>query len=1018
MFGNPTISNTPVDDLYASQADVYGNSFANPMNPANMNSGWGIDPSLLTPSYTAPYRPGYNGSNGAYDYTRTGFFSALNNLSPWTQTPAWGNPTMHQQDNIDSVANRPVDAGMWAAQRIGMPVAAFAMSRRLMGGANMFGMSKGAMRFGSAFGKGLGSGIARGIGLNSAGRIGGMAAAGLSRGLGAALGIGAGIAAPLMFMQGAAEIGERGIFNPYINTRRSAEDLRNSYYGITFGDMSGSPITGGGMGGYESAGLAGQITRDGIRDMNLSTGEYGAAASMVSRSGLTDNVGGRQISKRVKDSIEQMKLIMSIANMPEMKDAIEQLSKLQRMGANVSGGTFSDAAGTMRQLGGLASAAGTNVQRLMNTVGAQGQYLYQANGMTPYLGQMAAANSYAGFSVANRLGLISSSQLARMGGLDGATQASLTGQINASQTLYNKISNFNRYMAGGSTGTMIGNVTKFGQMMASDPMGAYGSMMLYGRQMAGRQMSERGSLAIEDQLWEIMKNQPGMVDPKTGKISIERAVPYLMQMGMSEDQIQAFATQRVGETDPSAYALTVKGLNRNLIEQQQQLVERNDWYGGNIGRTVYSAKHLGRSITEGIANMTGIPAAKLAGKMSDAVGSAWNNLWFDESIKNNSMTMEEALGGKSNPLRTFNLDASMSAPGNYSLADSNRFNGNRSNIKDLAEELNDLSKGGNSDAIAYFKAKDAEGRQGAIDRLTKGNMWTPGTRDFLSNTSNYKNIEKDLSNVSRSPSNDKGFLSQVSDELWGATLGAFIKDDQPKTKDFRNTLQGVGGLKGKDAFSNLQAAGLAYTVATKIVNGETLDNYNIRERLKTDKDLQRLAEMTGIKDPYELLEYIRKTAGNVADNKLVGLSIGATKVSEGKGGSDAALRKASEAIGGGVFDSSAIETKHLDYGDKMRATADVQENTRMKMDLLDKLKSGHLDFAGYQATVNALDNKESVDKFSKAVDRFVGSVDGNNNINSSTGIFGKGFDPTDASRLRWFNDNKQKNMGNQPGNKN
>jgi hypothetical protein len=88
------------------------------------------------------------------------------------------------------------------------------------------------------------------------------------------------------------------------------------------------------------------------------------------------------------------------------------------------------------------------------------------------------------------------------------------------------------------------------------------------------------------------------------------------------------------------------------------------------------------------------------------------------------------------------------------------------------------------------------------------------------------------------------------------------------------------------------------------------------------------------------------------------------------------------------------------------------------MDLLDKLKSGHLDFAGYQATVNALDNKESVDKFSKAVDKFVSSVDGNNNNLSSTGIFGKGFDPTDASRLRWFNDSKQKNLGNQPGNKN
>jgi len=57
----------PGQDIFRTTADQRFNSFTDPgrMNSSQMNSGnWGMDPNQLTPSYTAAYRPSYNGSQG------------------------------------------------------------------------------------------------------------------------------------------------------------------------------------------------------------------------------------------------------------------------------------------------------------------------------------------------------------------------------------------------------------------------------------------------------------------------------------------------------------------------------------------------------------------------------------------------------------------------------------------------------------------------------------------------------------------------------------------------------------------------------------------------------------------------------------------------------------------------------------------------------------------------------------------------------------------------------------------
>ena len=83
-------------DIYQTQGDPYRDSFYNPVNSANMNPGWGMNPALLTPSYDAPYRPPYMGNTGYSPYERPGFGKALSNVLGPFQDPYWGSPT----DNI------------------------------------------------------------------------------------------------------------------------------------------------------------------------------------------------------------------------------------------------------------------------------------------------------------------------------------------------------------------------------------------------------------------------------------------------------------------------------------------------------------------------------------------------------------------------------------------------------------------------------------------------------------------------------------------------------------------------------------------------------------------------------------------------------------------------------------------------------------------------------------------------------------------------------------------------------
>lgn len=979
MFGNPNIHQYPAGNPLESQADLYGNSFSNPMNPGNMNQGWGMDPSLMTPSYSANYRHPYSGNNPYGSYGNPGFFRSAANLSPTAEDVPWGNPFMHQQPYINSMSTRPFDAGMWGAQRIAAPVAAFAIANRALGG------FRGAYKYGSSFGGGIGRGLATGLGASR----GGMIAAGAGRALGAVGGLATGIGLPILGMQALMYGAEKSLFNPYINTRSSAMDLQSNYGGVSFADATGNSVTGGGLGGAESYRMAQGITRQGINDMTFSTGQYAAGASMISRAGLTDNVGAQGINRRIKESMAQVKLIMSIASMPEMRDAIEQLSKLQQSGASVTGGLHSDAAGAMRQIGSMASIAGTTVQRMMSTVGAQGQYLYQANGMTPYLGQLAAAGSYSALAAGNRMGLISSAQLSRMGGLDGATQASLTGQINASQTLYNKMSNFNTYVGKGSSGSLIGNLNQFGASMANDPMGTYGSMMINGRQMAGRQMADRGSMAVEDQIMAIAKNLPGMIDPKTGKLNFERAVPLMMQMGMSEDQIQAFAAQRISETDPGVYTLSSKGAARNLAEQQRQYISQTGAYGGAIGGSIYSARKFGRKVTGAISGAIIDPITSAIGATGDTVQNVTDNLWYGSTVGDKGR-------GSENIEDLLNSNVARAGSDSYFANPYEGATGMNKNHAKLLTSINSLAKSGDSNANAYLMAKDAGSKKKHLDAMLDSGALGEGAKKNYGSTDYYRGFQSFADSRSRGG----GVERVMKFDPLGMPLGYEDADSGAggsKADAFTDELKKVTGISG-NKFDSLSAVGLSTNIAARIARGE-ITARNVDAMMGKDADLQRLGKLTG-KSGMDLLDYAQSTSTKGSSKSL---TISGTVAASLKGSdfanSDDALRAVDKITP--IHSGGMTNAEDVSKDESSGYAAIEQQYAQAKVKAYNNLKSGRLDFSGYQSTINALDSGKSITQFDTAVEKFVRAVNdmpGTKSTNSGPGFMNRVFGIGDSKK--------------------
>lgn len=645
-------------DIFRTNADTRFNSFTGPsaMSYSQANSGsWGVNPNLLTPSYTAAYRPTYNGNQGDPNSPRPNFGQSLNQvINPFAGggDNYGGNVYQQQSPFFDTLGYNPLDRGTSITQKWVVPGFASWISYRFL-----------AKPLGD-----MGERLAGGMVTGMAGKT---FSAGTTATMGAVAGnlgrIGGAMFGPMVAAQTISWIADKAVFDPYIAQRQMTNDLRRDFAGVTFGDGSGNSITGKGYSRYAAARQARQISMMGAEDMTFNQSEVSNLTDLSARSGLLDTVQGGQVADRMKMITKQVKLVMQVANTSDFKEAIEILSKLQTSGVGIK-----DVTSVLTRLGDASSIAGVSFQKMMGTVGAQGGYTFGSNGMTPYVGQLTAANAYAGFSAAYRSGLISPDLMARMGGVEGATQSATTGLLNMAQSPFAKMTAYNKYMLGGDAGSVTSNVSKFSGAMNKNPLLNYGAALYYEKELASKSLEQDGLQGKIDLTRQIAGNIRGALD-KNGDIDARALMPLLMQtQGLTEPEARALIEAQRAAQDPEQQKQARAGITSQAKEAWLRSRINEKYIFGPLNFALRPAYILGNEAVSHTAGNIGTGLA-FGGALVDKVEETWFGRYGD--IKNqvssgdNLEHVDADFGGGSlfqNPWEKSNLK------GDYSISTGSR----------------------------------------------------------------------------------------------------------------------------------------------------------------------------------------------------------------------------------------------------------------------------------------------------------------------------------------------------------
>lgn len=917
------------DDIFRTQADPRFNSFAEPLNGVNTNQGaWGVDSNYLTPPYLSPFRPRYQGPTGnSYSGFRPSWASSFNQVvNPFASggDNYGGNFMQQNSPYFDSIANRPVQGAMSFAQNLAIPGMAAHAAYKYWGGAStQIGRSIGERLVGGAFsGFGVSPGAAgtamsmgqkaASIGIRAGGWMGGLTG---------------GVMLPMAGVQAASWIADKAIFDPYISQRHMSNELRDNFQGVTFGDQYGNSVTGGGLSRGAAANIAKGISVAGAQDRTFTQNEARLLTDYASRSGMMDNAMPDQMVKRFEGIMKQVKTVMAIANTSDFKETIEIMSKMQMSG--VSSPMMN---GFMGALGSSASIAGQSVQKLMNTVGAQGQYLFGAQGLTPYVGMSASFNAAGSMFAAQRSGLLSPAMLARMGGAEGATQSSVAGMVGAYRTPYAGMGAFNQYMGGGATGDVVGNVSRFGASMVSGNMlQNYGRFQLSEGALTSRHIKDHDLGGVTQQVYELAKLIPGGLN-SSGKV--DAGVAHMImtnQMGLSGDQSQALLARMHAMNDPATVKNMMAGNSRGAADSILKYQQQEGLNKGFMTPILQGAFGVGRAVQTAGARAVGT-VNEIAADVGDKLENTWVGHLFGYNGNERATTVDQ-IGKTSN--RAFDLSSnSMQA---YKAGGGNdRYE--RSYTVAQLEKINKLAAAGNKDAQAFIEGK--------------------GNRKDLA----YKLATGDANGID----SDFGKSGFRLDALIGLAGKAGVTDvTVDGTKNLQNT---VGEslnkiLSGKDVKTQMEYLKLMDTLDKRFA-GDGPDSKSM-----TDAEKAQLARLTGkdvkdinVPDAVAMAEKAMKSASET----------GAWALVNNKGTSLDEIYKEAQNSGGVLLGGKipvGLDAKAA------RAQREAQQGYLQQRNKIQQMaKDGKIDTNAAMGAINALDTGAAVTKFDDAVNRFSDAV--------------------------------------------
>ena len=599
-------------DPFQTQADERFNSFSDTSQGINANmmanqTGWGANPAYMTPSYLSPYRPAFNGYQGNPQMSGTpGFWSSASYLyNPFARggTNYGGNTNQQYSPVFDAIGYRPMDHAVHFAQHVALPMYInYKMYDKL---------SKATEKFGQSLGSGLTEGLLSGSmspsNLSTAMRIGGT--------------IGkftVGNFLPYMATEAAMYGVDTGV-EAYLSNRRITSNMRRNFAGVSFGQAGqgdSDVVTGQGFSRKAAAGIASRISGAGARDLTFTMGEMSTIADYSARTGMLDtSANAEQMVKNITSITKNLKVMMSVANTSDFREAMEEMSKLFHAGVS-----FKDMTRVTSMLGGYASAAGISYNKFMSTTGAQAQMMFQANGMTPYVGALVAGQAQASFQSAFRSGLISPDLMARLGGVEGATQNSTAAMLSYMQTPYSTMRGMNMAFGKGDAGSVTGNVSQFGNWIAQNPMKNIGTYNLMRPAIASAMMKNGGLLHFENDLDKWASAGGGGLNARNanGRVDEGAAYNYLIGQGMPDEQARAMLQEIENIQDPKAKAIMIAGMksaqksaNLKWMEQTHRDMGPLTWAGNQVmalGRGFASGANevmggINTGVSEGIDNL-------------------------------------------------------------------------------------------------------------------------------------------------------------------------------------------------------------------------------------------------------------------------------------------------------------------------------------------------------------------------------------------------------------------------------
>ena len=754
----------------------------------------------------------YDASNFYNPTARPTFAQGVYNI-PFGKDPYWGNPIDNSKPYVESVANKPFDSAVWAAQNIAMPYAAYTGVNRILGPGSHLGLWDSAKALprgqgiAAGFGHGLGRGAATGLGF-------GARTAGFAAGIG---GIASGLALPLAVGAAGMQAFDAGIADPYIFSRKNAENLNANFGNAYFGQGIGGAVSGKGLSYSSSARMGATIQRQGLQDIMFSREEYGEIANLSSQAGLLDNVKGSQITDRIKDVAAQIKLLVSVSNDPDVRSAISSLAQLQLSGASLSGGRSSSAARAYANLGGFAAQAGTTIQSLMRE-SAAGAAMYGQSGMTPYLGQLAHAGLFAGFAGGQRAGVMSPSLLASMGGLGGAAGLALSAQMRGAQSPLGYMAGSNLIFGdrnASNTGTSGKNLSlpealrQHSARAAQNPLKEMGRKAMYGPAIAAAEVARGGDTKLENDLLSVARDR-GKHNP-----SVEELMAIGISMGHSEDELRAYFTLRATQQTPEWKSQALESAQGFGKEQIRQYAAQNNlaspWQTYVKRPLGNAAKAIGGYLSERVE-----PFNLARGEFSDLLEKA-GDAWGFSNVKD-SVHMSDVEGAFAEKPRstTTNFFSSTGLSSDW-LTDP------------TFAIINNLAKKGNKDAIDYLNATSEAGRDKALSSLLP----------LLGAAGEKLSYSKDAAGALKARRHLESKVSQVDRAPVTSTVGA--SERAAMTASLQETFTASGIKKGslftgtgaEDQVQQYRTIGGALDLKAKLEKGE-ITGTKMLELVKTD----------------------------------------------------------------------------------------------------------------------------------------------------------------------------------------